>query len=303
MPEIDTTQPRKDKHSQTDGGALTPRTGVFTKILCAVDGTRWSTAAVGVAASLAGPDGHLTLLAVTAASGSGPNAMAAISPYRARQILSRAKSIADNAGVPSTTVVDPGHPPVDVILERARGHDLLAIGAPPTSWLGGILMAGVSLSFGGMIAGGVAAPALSRFTTPMLVVRRTSAGALRGREILVASDGEEGSDRLVELAGRLAQSQGARVTLVSALVGESKTKPRIVQRQTRDLELALPGACAAVIEPGRAADVILHAAKTTKAAMIVMGSRRLGGLRALGSVSRRIAHDAPCSVLLLAPEH
>ncbi|MGC2373330.1 MAG: universal stress protein [Solirubrobacteraceae bacterium] len=35
---------------------------------------------------------------------------------------------------------------------------------------------------------------------------------------------------------------------------------------------------------------------------VVMGSRRLRGLRALGSVSRHAAHDAPCSVPLLPPE-
>jgi nucleotide-binding universal stress UspA family protein len=35
---------------------------------------------------------------------------------------------------------------------------------------------------------------------------------------------------------------------------------------------------------------------------VMMGSRRLGGLRAIGSVSRRVAHDAPCSVLLVPPE-
>ena len=35
---------------------------------------------------------------------------------------------------------------------------------------------------------------------------------------------------------------------------------------------------------------------------MVMGSRRLGGLKAIGSVSRRVAHDAHCSVLLVPPE-
>jgi nucleotide-binding universal stress UspA family protein len=33
-----------------------------------------------------------------------------------------------------------------------------------------------------------------------------------------------------------------------------------------------------------------------------MGSRRLEGLKALGSVSRRVVHEAHCSVMLMPPE-
>jgi nucleotide-binding universal stress UspA family protein len=223
-------------------------------------------------------------------SGSGPYATAAISPSRAKTLLSRAKRIAEDAGVPASTVVDPGSPPVDVILQRASHHDLLVIGAPPTSLLAGMLI------------GSVAAAALSQFDTPMLIVRKSSTGSPRGRRILVASDGSEGSDRIVELAGRLGASQGAQVTLVNALAGESKMNPRAIQAQARTLKRALPDAGEPLIEPGKAWNVILNAANSTRADMIVMGSRRLGGLRALGSVSRHAAHDAPCSVLLLPPE-
>jgi hypothetical protein len=43
--------------------------------------------------------------------------------------------------------------------------------------------------------------ALSQFTTPMLIVRKSATGSLQGRRILVASDGDEDSDRIEELAG------------------------------------------------------------------------------------------------------
>ena len=287
-----TKTPHTSRHrsaSAHDDSAAPDSTSVFTNILCAVDGTRTSTAAVEMAASLVGPDGHLTLLAVTAVSGSGAYTTAAISPGRVDLVLSNAKRIADDAGVPSSTVVDPGGPPVEVILERASDYDLLAIGAPATPWLGG------------MLTGGVATTALSQFTTPMLFARRSFTGSLRGRQILVASDGEEGSDHLVELAGRLGQSQGARVTLVNALDAESKMNPRAIQAQARALQLALPNAGEPCIEPGKAWDVILDAAKHTKASLVVIGSRRLSGLHAFGSVSRRVVHDAHCSVLVIPP--
>lgn len=262
---------------------------VFTNILCAVDGTRTSTAAVEMAASLAAPGGHLTLLAVTAVSGSSVHATAAISPGRADLVLKDAKRIADGAGVPSSTLMDPGGPPSEAILARASEHDLLAIGAPVTSWLGG------------MLVGSLATTSLSRFTTPILFARRSLTGSLRGRQILVASDAEEGSDQIVDIAGRLGHSQGARVTLVNAPGAESKSKPRAIEAQARALRLAVPDAGEPYIEPGRAPDVILEAAEHTDAALVVMGSRRLTGLHAFGSVSRRVVHDAPCSVLVIPP--
>ena len=242
-----------------------------------------------MAASLAAAGGHLTLLAVTAVSGAGVHATAAISPGRADLVLRDAKRIADGAGVRSSTVVDPGGPPSETILARASEHDLLAIGAPVTSWLGGMLI------------GSMAATSLSRFTTPILFARGSLTGSLRGRQILVASDAEEGSDHIVDVAGRLGQSQGARVTLVNAPGAESKSKPRAISAQARALRLAVPDAGEPYIEPGRASDVILEAAEQTEAALVVMGSRRLTGLHAFGSVSRRVVHDAPCSVLVIPP--
>jgi nucleotide-binding universal stress UspA family protein len=257
---------------------------LFANILCAVDGTRASTAAVRMATCLAGPSGSLTLLAVTAAGGSGLLATAAIGPARVDSVLDRAKRIADAAGVPATTVIDPGYPPVEIILRRAADHDLLALGGPATSWLGGMLI------------GGVASEALGRFTTPALFVRASFTGKLAGREILVASDGEDGSDEIVELAGALAADQHAGVALVHALGAESRMHPHRIEAQVK--ALARFGAGEPMIVPGRAAPVILAAVKSTKAAIVVIGSRRLGGLQAFSSVSRRIAHDS-CSVLVL----
>lgn len=259
-----------------------PSGPLFSKILCAVDGTRASTAAVRMAACLAGPRGHLTLLSVTAASGSGVQATAAIGPARVARVLARAKRIADEAGVPATAIVDPGHPPVKVILARAADHDLLALGAPATSW------------FGGMLIGGVASAALSRFTTPTLFVRASFKPPLRGRRILVASDGLDGSEEIVALAGALAADQDAPVTLVHALGSEARMHPHRIQAQVRSL------AGESLIVPGHAAPVILAAVRSTSAAVVVIGSRGLGGLRAFSSVSRRVTHDS-CSVLVLPP--
>jgi nucleotide-binding universal stress UspA family protein len=52
-------------------------------------------------------------------------------------------------------------------------------------------------------------------------------------------------------------------------------------------------------EPSRAVDAL--AVLSEHADLVVVGSRGLRGVRALGSVSERIAHEARCSVLAVKP--
>jgi nucleotide-binding universal stress UspA family protein len=177
-----------------------------------------------------------------------------------------------------------------VILERASQYDLLAIGAPATSWLGGALI------------GGVGATALGSFTTPLLAARAVRGARHFARRVLVASDGSHDSDHVVALAGRLARSQDAKLTLLHVVGIEGRARPRRIHEQARTLELAFEGQSELRIEAGRARGVIVETARSARASLVVMGSRRLEGLRALGSVSRRVVHDAHCSVLLVPPE-
>jgi nucleotide-binding universal stress UspA family protein len=278
-------RPAADERSATATSAQAP----FANVLCAVDGTRGSTAAVRMAVAVVAPGGLLTLLVVTAQAGSGAYASAAISPGRARQVLRQAARIADEAGVACRSVIEREGPPADAILARARAHDLLVIGMPAISWLAGL------------VVGGVGETALGRFTTPLLIAHRAFTGSLQGRRVLVASDGEPASDRAVELAGRLARGKGARATLVHALTSESTARPRRVEAQAQALGQMLPGGADSLIEPGRATEVLTAAARSARAVILVMGNRRLRGLRALGSVSRRVLRHAPCSLLVLPP--
>jgi len=264
----------------------------FSNILCAVDGTRRSFAAVEQGAALAGPDGHMTLLAVTAEGGSGMFQSAAISPQRAQRLLEEASAIADRAAVPHTTALDPGSPPQQVILDRAADHDLLALGAPWASWLGALLLDGVAES------------ALGSFTVPTLAARALPKGASRFAErVLIASDGLDGSDELVALGTLLARSCDSRATLLHVAEGiESRSRPHRVEAQGERLFGALGDRGELRVEVGDADELIMQIARESSCSLIVMGRRRLGGLRGLGSVSRRVAHKASCSVLLLTPE-
>ena len=52
-----------------------------------------------------------------------------------------------------------------------------------------------------------------------------------------------------------------------------------------------------IVDPGRPVDALVGLAE--HADLLVVGSRGLHGLKALGSVSERVAHRAPCSVLVV----
>src|SRR5665811_1285314 len=102
-----------------------------------------------------------------------------------------------------TIEVVPVAPPAEVILEWAAEHDLLAMGAPSTPWPAG------------MFAGGPTASAVSALHTPLLAARPLPGADTWGEgPILVASDGLEGSDRLVELGAQLGRAQDVDVHLL-----------------------------------------------------------------------------------------
>jgi nucleotide-binding universal stress UspA family protein len=269
---------------------------IFSDILCAVDGKEGGYSAVEHAVALAGKQGRVTSLLVTSYRSGGAHRSPAIGPSRATEILDHARRIAREAGVPFEDEVDPGSPPARVILDWSTRYELLALGAPASSWPARLLSVGV----GDKAIGG--------FSSALLVARPLAEGRRFGDRIVVASDGSESSRSLVDVAGRLAGPHGADVTLVHALGrdpikhGDLGERERVLQEQEQMLARACaPGTSELQIKPGRAAGTIVSAASEADASVVVMGSRRLDGLRALGSVSRRVAHQAGCSVLLVPP--
>jgi nucleotide-binding universal stress UspA family protein len=263
---------------------------VFADALCAVDGTRGSLAAVEQAAGLVGAGGRLTLLAVTAVAGAGRYKTAAISPQRVDRVLGRAAEIAQAAGARTARIVDAEGPPAEAILREAARHELLAMGAPTASPLGALLV------------GSVATAALGSLRTPMLAARTQKGHAPTPGVIVVASDGSADSGHVVELAGRLAREQGSRIVLVHAVGVESHTHPHRIEQQAHELELAVEGASELQVLASRPLEAIVETAASTGASLVLVGTRRLVGVHALGSVSQHVMRSAPCSVLLVPPE-
>jgi nucleotide-binding universal stress UspA family protein len=271
---------------------------VFANILCAIDGKEGGFSAVEHAARLAGSHGQLTFLMVTSFRSGGAHRGPAIGPILASGILERAEALARDAGVPYNSEVDPGTPPARVILDWSTRFDLLALGAPASSWPAKLLSVGVGDR------------ALGGFSTALLIARPLETERWLGDRIVVATDGLEASQPLIDTAARLSRGPAAHVTLVHSLGRESPIKrgrqreqERTLQEQEQRLEQRLAsGSTELLVRPGRPGAVIVSAANKADASLVVMGSRRLEGLRAMGSVSRRVAHQARCSVLLVPPE-
>jgi nucleotide-binding universal stress UspA family protein len=132
------------------------------------------------------------------------------------------------------------------------------------------------------------------------------------RKIVVGYDGSESAHRAVQRVAELIQN-GTAVTIVSAVpldvgsLGPELPEPSEVAEHARQLEEALgvlkgSGITARGIElEGNPADIILDEARKSGADLVVVGT---GGKNAverfvLGSVSDKVAHRAPCDVLIV----
>ena len=136
MPETETIQAQ---------GPAAPATAApgFADILCPIDGKEGGFSGVEHAVALAGTQGRLTFLAVTSFRAGGAHRAPAIGPAQVAEILEHAEGIAREAGVSYTSEVDPGTPPARVILDWSARYDLLALGAPSSSWPAKLLSVGV----------------------------------------------------------------------------------------------------------------------------------------------------------------
>lgn len=246
----------------------------FRQIVCGVHAGHGQEAA-DQAIALAAPGGTLTFVCVHGEEG----------PERAEQALRRAVEAAAGAGIDAAGRIRSAANPSAVLLEEAAGADLLAVashGDPDA---------------GDAVLGTTASAAVHDCTVPVLVARRPPEGTTFPGRILVATDGSADAHHAVELAGRIARRSGSQVDVLSvdpaphgevgriavdivAITTELGTEPTVLR------------------EAGRAHERILEITASERISLAVIGSRGQTGLRTLGSVSERVAHRAPCSVLI-----
>jgi nucleotide-binding universal stress UspA family protein len=110
-------------------------------------------------------------------------------------------------------------------------------------------------------------------------------GPWRPRRIVVGFDGSTCAGVALRTAKELARAFGGSVEVVFATGGESIDRDVVWSEQVDTWDPAHP--IDALVDRSRAVD------------LIVVGSRGVRGVRALGSVSERVAHQAHCTALVV----
>lgn len=250
---------------------------VFARIVVGVDGTDWGFEALRQALALAPADSRVE--AVTALH-TGPAARTGFEAAHWVDMLSEeakeaqdlAATILDDRAGSSARIVrgTPLH-----VLRHARDEadaTLLALGARHSS------------RFLGVMLGDTASELLHDGSCSVLLARPQLEGAWQPRRIVVGLDGSAPALAALATADELASRVGATVEVVCAKSGGSRVEGAWTDR-VDSWDAAQP--VAALVGRSRGAD------------LVVVGSRGLHGLRALGSVSERVAHRADCSVLVV----
>jgi nucleotide-binding universal stress UspA family protein len=257
--------------------ALASEAQLSDRILCGVDGTPASLVAVRQALRLQGEHGSVLLLTIANLAQAAHAGMAAahaaeLVQHEAEAALAEAQAIAPSA---SAKLLDGD--PVAVMLKQAETEraTLIAVGSHGRGRAAGLLL------------GTFAARMLRDATCSVLVARESGDVEAWPQTVVAGVDGSVESVAALTVARSLAARFGGSVRAVAS------TKDQL------DREAAL--AIAAELEEHGAPAVDVLVAAAEPADLIVVGSRGLHGLKALGSVSERVAHQARSSVLVVRP--
>lgn len=260
--------------------------GVFTRIVCGVDGSDEGFEAVRQAARLVPASGQITLASVwntgtTVALGWSP--AGSYAPLGTREdveeAVARARGLLPDTLAVATSIVE--GPPAPMMAVEARRHNatLVAVGTHGHGRLPGILL------------GSVATQLLHNAPCPVLIARPRTAGHEFPRSIIVATDGSPEAGRAVAVGETLAGRLGAELEAV-VVTDDGTPGP-----EPGAVELRGPGGRRMPLRRLRGG-----AARTLSGLrpdLMVIGSRGLHGLGSLGSVSERVAHESKASVLVV----
>lgn len=260
----------------------------FSSIVCGIDGSPAGQEAARQAAVLAGPGRSVTYVCVSYGKGVGPTAMTTITQARAERALAEALDAAREAGAAGTAELVQGRNDLHELLLRAEGADLVVVGCHSRSRAGGVML--------GSVASGLAHKA----PVPVLVARRPDPEAPFPSRVLVATDGSDGSAAATRLAAGIARRHGSSVLQVHVDGGGEGRRHRMAV-EAAELMRAAGSEPVIRTESGDPHERIVEEARAAPASLVVVGSRGVRGVRALGSVSERVVHEAPCSVLVARP--
>ena len=250
---------------------------VFGRVVVGVDGTESSFEACRQAARLADPSTPIEVVTI-------------VHVAEAARAGFEAARIADELALEAEAALDEA---ALILGERARKQFLDGYVMP--SLLGEIARVDATMVAVGshghrrateILIGGVAGELLHVAPCSVLVARPASDPEGFPRSIVVGIDGSSTADAALAAAQQLARRLERPLRVVTALQGKSVDLAHV--------HLRTPFVEAVDAHP---VEALVTASLTTD--LVVVGSRGLHGLAALGSVSERVAHQAKCSVLVV----
>ena len=252
----------------------------FTRVVAGIDRTPEAVEAARQATVIAAPDAPVELVTVYSLAGPIVGGLGAEVPLYYDEDVQRPAAedvvavAAKALGRADATRTVAAGTPWDVLLEKSRANGtLLCVGSHGIGRLRGIVL------------GSTATEVIHNAPSSVLVGR--PAGSDFPRKIVVGVDGSRESAAAFAVARELAQRCGARLWPVTAYGGgeiDKEAARAIVGDYHEDT----------ADEPATAL-----VAASAEADLLVVGSRGLRGIKALGSVSERVAHEARCSVLIV----
>jgi nucleotide-binding universal stress UspA family protein len=250
---------------------------IFERIVCGVDDTPESLEAVRQAARLRGTLGTLHLFAAfyiagAIAAGWSEEEVAAELERQRGETLQNAIALAGD-DVSSRLVNGPGAVSLLAEVERENAT-LLCLGIHNQHRLPA------------MLVGYVATTMLHEAPCSVLVARTPSDARAFPRSIVVGVDGSPQAATAYAVASELAARFDATLLPLADYGGKYVDIDRLT-KEIPDLTLERKHPVETLTAAAEGAD------------LLVVGSRGLHGLRALGSVSERVAHRATCSVLVV----
>jgi nucleotide-binding universal stress UspA family protein len=259
---------------------------IFERIVCGIDGTDESREAVSQVARLASESSRVILCSVwnmgaSIAMGWSP-AIAGTAAFPKDELTAAVNAtrelLPQSLAVQTVVVEGPPGPMMLTELERHQAT-LVALGSHDHRRLMGIVL------------GSVTTQLLHESPCPVLLARAPQGNGFPAK-VTVAADGSAESVRAIQVAAAIARRLATPFEAVVATGGDASI----------DLEAVRAALHAAVGQdvPLRAdPDPPIEALTRLETDLLVLGSRGLHGMRSLGSVSERVAHEARCSVLVV----
>lgn len=252
---------------------------LFDCVVCGIDPGPESVEAARQAARLAAPNGRLVLVAIVETE------VAVHAGWAAGEVLDQLKNDSAKALETVTGELQAERPVEARLLEgaaparfvetlKAEGATLAVVGTHGHSRVGGILLGSFSTTV------------LHDAPCAVLVTRPAATPETFPSRIVAGTDGSNEGETACAIAAALRDRFGATLEIVTSTSGKAV-----------DVDAVTAAHPEATIDDRKPVDAMVQ--RSDDADLLVVGSRGLHGLRALGSVSERIAHEARCSVLVV----